>query len=170
VLDLDGTEVHLIYVGPCHQIGDTIIHVPKEKVVFAGDVIFRECTPMGWNGTYEKWLDVLDLIISLDPDVIVPGHGPVSGIEGAMEMKAYLEYVREESKRCFGQGLSALEASKKIEFGPYGGWRAPARLYMNVERAYREFRNEAADAPWDHAKVFDAVLAVAKAKGIEVEF
>jgi len=29
-LDLDGTEVHLIYVGPCHQVGDTIIHVPKE--------------------------------------------------------------------------------------------------------------------------------------------
>ena len=170
VLDLDGTEVHLIYVGPCHQIGDTIVHVPKEKVVFAGDVIFRECTPMGWNGTYEKWLKVLDLIISLDPDLIVPGHGPVCGIEGAMEMKAYLEYVREESKRCFGQRLSALEASKKIGFGPYGGWRAPARLYMNVERAYREFRNQEADAPWDHAKVFDAVLAVAKAKGIEVEF
>jgi glyoxylase-like metal-dependent hydrolase (beta-lactamase superfamily II) len=170
VLNLDGTEVHLIYVGPCHQIGDTIIHVPKEGVVFAGDVIFRECTPMGWNGTYEKWLKVLDLVISLDPDVIVPGHGPVCGIEGAMEMKAYLEYVREESRRCFGQGLSALEASKKIDFGPYGGWRGPARLYMNVERAYREFRNESADAPWDHAKVFDAVLAVAKARGIEVEF
>ena len=138
--------------------------------VLAGDVIFRECTPMGWNGSYEKWFDVLDLIISLDPDVIVPGHGPVSGIEGAMEMKAYLGYVREESKRCFGQGLSALEASKRIDFGPYGGWRAPARLYMNVERAYREFRNEAADAPWDHAKVLDAMLAVAKAKGIAVEF
>jgi len=46
-LDLDGTEVHLIYVGPCHQVGDTIVHVPKERVVFAGDVLFRHCTPMG---------------------------------------------------------------------------------------------------------------------------
>jgi glyoxylase-like metal-dependent hydrolase (beta-lactamase superfamily II) len=170
LLDLDGTEVHLIYVGPCHQTGDTIIHVPKEKVVFAGDVIWRECTPMGWNGTYEKWIKVIDLILSLDPDVIVPGHGPVCGIEGAMEVKAYLGYVREESKRYFGQGLSALEASKKIDFGPYAGWRAPARLYMNVERAYRELRHEAADKPWDHAKVFDAVLAVARAKGIPIEF
>ena len=79
VLDLDGTEVHLTYVGPCHRIGDAIIHVPKEKVVFAGDVIFRECTTMGWNGTYEKWLQVLDLIISLKPEVIVPGHGPICG-------------------------------------------------------------------------------------------
>lgn len=129
LLDLDGTEVHLIHVGPCHQIGDTIVHVPKEKVVFAGDVIFRECTPMGWNGSYEKRLKTLDVIISLDPDVIVPGHGPVCGVEGAMEMKAYLEYVREESGRFFGPGLSALEASKRIDFGPYGGWRAPARLY-----------------------------------------
>jgi glyoxylase-like metal-dependent hydrolase (beta-lactamase superfamily II) len=51
-LDLDGTEVHLIYVGPCHQVGDTIIHVPKERVVFAGDVLFQQCTPMGWTGTY----------------------------------------------------------------------------------------------------------------------
>jgi cyclase len=170
VLDLDGTEVHLIYVGPCHQIGDTLIHVPKERVVFAGDVIFRECTPMGWNGTYEKWLEVLDLIISLDPDVIVPGHGPVCGIEGAMEMRAYLEYMREESRRCFDQGLSALAAAEKIDLGPYASWHAPARLYMNVERAYREFRREAADPPWDHEATFDAILDVAKARGIEVEF
>ena len=138
--------------------------------MFAGDVILRECTPMGWSGSYEKWLEILDLIIWLDPEVIVPGHGPVCGIEGAMEMKAYLEYVREESNRCFGQGLSALEASKKIDFGPYAGWHSPARLYMNVERAYREFRDDAADVPWNSAKTFDAIYAVARAKGIEVEF
>ena len=170
VLDLDGTEVRLIYVGPCHQVGDTIIHVPEDGVVFAGDVIFRRCTPMGWAGTYEKWGKCLDLIISLDPEVIVPGHGPVCGIEGAMELKAYLDYVREESERCFEKGLTSLEASKRIDFGPYGGWRGPARIYMNVERAYRELRNEAADAPWDTAKTIDAVYEVAKAKGIEIEF
>jgi len=56
VLDLDGTEVLVVHAGPSHQIGDTIIHVPTEKVEFAGDVIFRECTPMRWSGTYEKWL------------------------------------------------------------------------------------------------------------------
>jgi cyclase len=41
---------------------------------------------------------------------------------------------------------------------------------MNVERAYREFRNEPVDAPCDHAKTSDAIYAVAKAKGIEVGF
>jgi cyclase len=169
-LDLDGMEVHLIYVGPCHQHGDTIIHVPKERVLFAGDVLFRQCTPMGWTGSYEKWFQCLDLIAQLDPDVIVPGHGPLCGLEGVLEQKAYLQYVRDESKRCFDAGLTSLDAAKQIEFGPYGAWRAPARLYMNVERAYREFRNEPPDAPWDTVGTFDAIYEVAKAKGIDAEF
>ena len=169
-LDLDGTEVHLIYVGPCHQVGDTIIHVPKERVVFAGDVVFRQCTPMGWTGSFEKWFQCLDLIIQLKPEAIVPGHGPVCGIEGVTELKAYLQYVRDESKKCFDAGKTSLDAAKQIEFGPYGEWRAPARLYMNVERAYREFRNAPSDAPWDAAGPFDAIYKVAKARGIEVEY
>ena len=57
-LNLDGTEVHLIYVGPCHQVGDTIIHVPKERVVFAGDVLFRQCTPVGWTGSIRQVVPV----------------------------------------------------------------------------------------------------------------
>ena len=169
-LDLDGTPVHLIYVGPCHQVGDTIVHLPEEGVVFAGDVVFRLCTPMGWTGSYEKWLQCLDLITELNPTVIVPGHGPICELAGISEMKAYLQYVRDESRKCFEEGLTSLDAAKRIEFGPYGEWRAPARLYMNVERAYREFRNEPPDAPWDAARTFDAVYKVAKAKGIEVEY
>jgi cyclase len=169
-LSLDGTDVHLIYVGPCHQVGDTIVHVPKEGVVFAGDILFHQCTPMGWVGTYEKWFKALDLIISLKPKVIVPGHGPVCGIEGVTEMKAYLQYLRAESKKCFDAGLSSLDAAKQIDFGPYGDWRAPARVYMNVERAYREFRNDPSDAPWDKPATFDAIYKVAKAKGIAVEY
>jgi cyclase len=169
-LDLDGMEVHLIYVGPCHQVGDTLVHVPQEGVVFAGNVIFRQGVPMGWTGSYEKWLQCLDLIIWLDPEVIVPGYGPVCGIEGAMEMKAYLEYVHDESRRCFGLGLSALEAAKRIELGPYREWRCPARLVANVESAYREFRAKDEKPPRNVASTFNSMYEVAKARGLAVEF
>ena len=81
-----------------------------------------------------------------------------------------ISYVRDESRRHFDAGLTSLEAAKRIEFGPYGEWRAPARLFMNVERAYREFRNEPPDAPWDTSATFDAIYKVATAKGIPVEF
>jgi glyoxylase-like metal-dependent hydrolase (beta-lactamase superfamily II) len=169
-LDLDGIEVQLIHVGPCHQVGDTIVHVPKERVVFAGDVLFRQCTPIGWTGTYDRWFRCLDFILELDPEVVVPGHGPLCGIEGVNEMRAYLEYVRDQSRTHFEAGLTSLEAAKLVALGPYGEWRAPARLFMNVERAYREFRNEPFDAHWDTVATFDAIYEVATAKGIPIEF
>jgi len=67
------------------------------------------------------------------------------------------------------QGLSALEASKKIDFGPYAGWHS--RRAVHERRAgLPGVRDDAADMPWDSAKTFDAIYAVARAKGIEVEF
>jgi len=156
-LDLDGTPVQLLYVGPAHTAGDVIVHLPRQRVVFTGDVLFRLCTPIGWEGTFERWVQALDAIIGLDPEVIVPGHGPLCGVEGPREMKAYLVYVRAESKRGFDAGLSTLEAAKRIDLGPYAKWTEPERLIFQVERAYREFRGEPYDAPIDVPTVFGAM-------------
>ena len=153
-LDLDGLRVELLYVGPAHSIGDLIVHLPAERVVFAGDVLFRLCTPIGWEGTYAQWLAALDTIIALAPEVVVPGHGPLSGLEGPREMRAYLVYIREESRRHFDAGLSEVEAAKRIDLGPYAGWTEPERLIFNVERAYREFRGLPLDAPIDVLTTF----------------
>src|SRR5207245_3019204 len=104
-LDLDGIAVHLIYVGPAHTAGDVIVRLPAARVVFTGDILFRLCTPIGWEGTYERWIAALDTIVALDPAAVVPGHGPLSDLEGPREMEAYLRYVRAEAKRWFDAGL-----------------------------------------------------------------
>jgi glyoxylase-like metal-dependent hydrolase (beta-lactamase superfamily II) len=162
-LDLDGMGVELVHVGPAHTSGDVIVHLPEQRVVFTGDVLFRRCTPIGWDGTYDKWLDALDTIVALAPEQIVPGHGPICGIEGPKEMKAYLEYVRAESRRFHAQGLSALEAAKRIDLGPYAGWTEPERLVFNVERAYRELRGESFDAPIDAIALFREMYQLERA-------
>lgn len=169
-LDLDGVHADILHVGPCHEMGDSIIHLPEEGVVFAGDVIFRECTPVGWIGTYDRWFKCLDLITELNPEVIVPGHGPICGMEGVRDMRDYLAYVRDASRSYFDEGVSSLEAAKRIEFGPYGEWNAPSRLYFQVERAYREFRGEPEDEPWDWGETWDDIYEISKAKGIEQIF
>jgi glyoxylase-like metal-dependent hydrolase (beta-lactamase superfamily II) len=170
VLDLDGTEVHLIYVGPAHQVGDVIVHVPSEGVLFAGDLLFNQSTPMGWVGSYQQFSDALDRIIDLNPATIVPGHGPVCGVEAVKDEQAYFQHVLDESRKCFDEGLSSKQAAERIDLGRYGEWKAPARLVINVERAYREFRDEPTDAPWDLGKIFDGMYHLAKAKGMPLEF
>jgi cyclase len=159
-LDLDGVSIELRYVGPAHTAGDVIVHVPQSRVVFVGDVLFRLCTPIGWEGTYARWIAALDHIAALEPEVVVPGHGPLCGVEGLREMKAYLEYVRAESRRFFDAGLGTLEAAKRIDLGPYATWTEPERLLFNVERAYREFRGEPHDAAIDAIGIFRGMDAL----------
>ena len=161
-LDLDGIQAHLIYVGPAHTSGDLIVHLPTERIVFTGDILFRLCTPVGWEGTFDRWIAALDRIVALAPEVVVPGHGPLCGLEGPREMKAYLQYVLAESKRFFEKGLSALDAARRIDLGPYAGWTEPERIVFQVERAYRELRGEPFDAPIDVTPLFGAMHELAR--------
>jgi glyoxylase-like metal-dependent hydrolase (beta-lactamase superfamily II) len=114
----------------------------------------RSCSTIGWEGTFAQWTAALDEIAALDPAVVVPGHGPLCGVEGPREMRAYLAYVRAESRVHFDAGRPSLEAAKRIDLGPYAGWTEPERLFFNVERAYREFRGLPYDAPIDVMATF----------------
>jgi cyclase len=160
-LDVGGIEARLLYVGPAHTIGDVVVHLPAERVVFTGDVLFRLCTPIGWEGTYARWIEALERIVALAPDVIVPGHGPVCGVEGPREMAAYLRYVRAESEASFRRGLSVLDAARRIDLGPYAGWTEPERVVFNVARAYRELAGEPLDAPVDMMAMMHGMHALA---------
>src|SRR4051794_20761511 len=54
-LALDNLRVDVHYVGPAHTEGDVIVHVPDEGVVYAGDVLFMQCAPIGWEGSTQRW-------------------------------------------------------------------------------------------------------------------
>jgi len=148
-LVIDDSAVKIIHVGPAHTSTDVIVFFPEEKILYAGDIIFRLCTPIGWEGTFDKWIAALDRIVALGPNKIVPGHGPLCGVEGATEMKEYLQYVYKEARECFDKEMTEADAAKKIDLGPYADWTEPERIIFSVSRAYREFRGEPHDTPVD---------------------
>lgn len=164
-LDLDGLAVDLLYVGPAHTEGDLIVHVPEAGVVFTGDILFNQCAPIGWEGSTQRWIDALALIEDLAPDRVVPGHGPVCGVEGVRQMRDYLDYVRTESRAHWQAGRTPLEASQKIELGPYASWNEPFRLAANVHRCYREFAGAGWDAAYDGAAIMADVRALKATMG-----
>ena len=52
--------------------------VPEDRVVFTGDLLFNEGTPIAWAGPVSNWVRACDRILAMDVDVIVPGHGPIA--------------------------------------------------------------------------------------------
>jgi len=156
-LEVAGIPMELLYVGPAHTAGDVIVHLPDRGVVFTGDVIFRNCAPIGWEGTFARWTLALERIAALGAPTIVPGHGPVCGPEAALELRDYLVYVRAESERHFHAGASVAEAASRIDLGPYAAWLESERIVFSVDRAYRELRGEPYDTPVD----FGALMVIA---------
>ncbi len=143
-----GREVRLIEVGPAHTAGDLMIHLPDAKVLFAGDILFIGSTPVMWAGPVKNWLKALDLILDLDVDVIVPGHGPIIGKAPIAQLRKYWEFATAEAERHFDAGATAYDAAQTIVTSPgfrkqaFANWDSPERMVMNCEMLYREFEGK----------------------------
>lgn len=144
-LEVGGRRVELLQVGPAHTEGDAIVHVPDARVVFAADVLFIGVTPIMWAGPVANWLAALDRIAALEPETVVPGHGPVTDLDGVRSVRAYWELVEAEARERHAAGLgvdaAALDIARSTEFAArgYGGWDEPGRLLVNVAMLYRGF-------------------------------
>ena len=92
-------DVELIEVGPAHTRGDVIIHVPSTRTIFTGDILFIDGTPIMWEGPVANWIDACEKIVALDPEVVVPGHGPLTDTRGALTVRDYLVYIRDEARK-----------------------------------------------------------------------
>jgi cyclase len=79
--------VHLIQVGPAHTDGDVLVHVPANRTVYTGDIVFLTNTPVIWAGPHENWLAALDTILTMDIDTVVPGHGPITDKAAALRFR-----------------------------------------------------------------------------------
>jgi len=154
-------EVRLVSVGPAHSPSDVFVHLPRERVVFCGDLLFYRCTPFAMMGYIPGYIEALDRLASLNAASYVPGHGPVCGKEGLYEARDYLVLVRDEARKGFDSGKSWEEVAREIDLGKFWAWADPERVAANVARAYSEFRGEEPAAELDLAGVYAGMMEFA---------
>lgn len=142
-LDVGGRSVELIEVGPAHTAGDTIVVVPDAKTVYTGDILFIGGTPIVWAGPLSNWIAACDLMLGMDVDTVVPGHGPVTDEAGVTAVRDYLDFVEREAGERHAAGMDAFDAARDLaaaigareEFSSLGEF---GRIAVNVEAVYRE--------------------------------
>lgn len=155
-LDVGGVPVRLIDVGPAHTSADTVVHCPEEGVVYTGDIVFAGGTPIVWAGPVQNWIRACDRIRALGAELLVPGHGPVSGLEALIAMSDYLSFVQEEASSRYDAGMPLDDAIADIDLGPFAGRPESERLAANVCEVYREL-DPAADEPPSGPQMFAAM-------------
>jgi glyoxylase-like metal-dependent hydrolase (beta-lactamase superfamily II) len=116
--------------------------LPAERVVFAGDIVFDQVTPLAIEGHVGNWVDVCSAVDALEVDTVVPGHGPVGDKTGVRDLRGYLRSVHEQARVAFDAGKTAEEAAAATDLGAYASWAEPERIGFNTGRCYQEFRGE----------------------------
>lgn len=106
-LTIGGVHFQVKPVGPAHTPEDLAFYLPSEKVLFAGDLVFRSRIPFVGQADSRHWITALDQLLAFDTQVIVPGHGPLSN-EARKDMqqtREYLVYLR----TTMGRATEAME-------------------------------------------------------------
>jgi glyoxylase-like metal-dependent hydrolase (beta-lactamase superfamily II) len=144
-LRLGGKQVVLIHPGPAHSKGDLMIWLPAERVLFAGDILLEDGVTMVVDGRSAVLLETLDLIDSLNPKVLVPGHGRIPARPSALtaQTRAYITSLRDSMRAEVRRGTPMGRA---VGAYPPPANRRPvaltSRIRRNALRVYLEMERE----------------------------
>ncbi len=156
-LYLGAREVQIIHIGRSHTAGDTVVWLPKERVLFSGDVVEFGATPYCGDAHFADWPATLAAVEALGAEALVPGRGRAlknraecqEAIEGT---RAFTSDLFATVKRAGDAGLKEVYDLAMAELRPkYGNWVIFEHcMPFNVTRAYDEARG------LDHPRIWTA--------------
>jgi len=137
-LTLHGAKrsVELFSPGGGHTPSDTVLWLPDEQILFAGDLVQVGFHPMVGEGSFDQWTEILEQLAGLAPIRVVPGHGPVADGASIMIMQDYFAMLR----GLVTQQHSSTEVIEEIDIPErFAHWEAPSVFADNVKFLHQHF-------------------------------
>jgi len=117
-LPVKDITIALMYTGGAHTPGDLLVWLPQQSVVFAGDTVFADRILGILPGSAGRWIKSLEYLRdSLQPRIVVPGHGKVTDMKQALrDSYDYLVFLRSAVSKRFADGaFDPVEASQNLD-------------------------------------------------------
>lgn len=144
-LELGGVVLEFKHRGGAHTPGDMLVWLPKQRVVFTGDVVYvdRLLGVLPFSQT-KPWLATFAEIESLAPLRVVPGHGRVTDLATAQaDTRDYLSALRSHMKTAVDAGVDISTAVQAFNTQPFMRLLNAADLMPgNASRTYLELERE----------------------------
>lgn len=129
-----GREIDLLFLGRGHTGGDTVVFLPKERIVATGDLMESRIAYMG-SAYFDEWLTTLDALKKLDFTTDLPGHGAPFTNKGLITaFQSYITDLLAKVAKMRAQGLPADEVAKRVDM------RAHAKDFPDIEDVGAEVR------------------------------
>jgi glyoxylase-like metal-dependent hydrolase (beta-lactamase superfamily II) len=145
-LRLGGRLLVISSPGPAHSPGDLTVWLPKERVLFAGDLLIEDGVTMVVDGDSRILLRALDRMTGLAARVIVPGHGAIPATPEVLlaRTREYFTRLRVDMRAAVERGLPMQRAlaalpppdpDRPVSLNSRRR-RNAVRVYLEEERAY----------------------------------
>ncbi len=141
-LDLGGRTVELHNWGLAHTRGDQVVVLPRERILFAGDLIEERMFPiLPWFPPQDQeidganWVEALHAFRSFDPAIVVPGHGDLGGITIADNAASHIEAVARMVRALRARGLTPdqiVAQAKSAVIAAYPDWEHPNLIDLEI--------------------------------------
>jgi len=133
-------EIQLLHLGRGHTQGDTVVYLPKEKIVCSGDLMETQPAYMG-DALFDEWLKTLDALKELDFTTDLPGHGvPFHDKALITAFQSYLTDFMAKGAELRKQGLTAEQTAQKIDLTSHSAdfpqIKGPGAEVRGVRRLY----------------------------------
>jgi glyoxylase-like metal-dependent hydrolase (beta-lactamase superfamily II) len=141
VLNLGGREVQLLFLGRGHTNGDTVVFLPKEKIVCSGDLMESQIAYMG-DAQFDEWITTLEALKKLDFQTDLPGHGAPFMDKGLITaFQGYLRDLIKQGADLRKQGASPETTAQHVDLTAYKNWfpqiQGPGADVRGVRRLYQ---------------------------------
>ncbi|MBI3072601.1 MAG: MBL fold metallo-hydrolase [Deltaproteobacteria bacterium] len=140
MLVMGGREFQILHLGRGHTDGDLVLWMPKERVLFAGDLFVRDHIGYWGDGFPREWSKTLDRVLELEPRVVVPGHGVPSDSRDVARFRDFIQFLTGAVERAAAQGQTVEQILSTLKLPPpYSFWRGQ-EMFMerNVRRVITE--------------------------------
>ena len=124
-----------------------MVYLPKQKILFMSEAYLNRLFPAMRSAYPSEGVKMNDRALAMDVDEVVPGHGfieePRVSREELVEYQKALKHVISEAQRLHKLGLSADEARKQANWGPYKDWMlADQQDIIAIRKVYEEIEGK----------------------------
>ena len=136
-LDLGGRQVEIFYMGAGQNPGDTFIHFPRERVLYAGGPFSKQSWPNpSFTPSMQGWIELLRKIAAMDVDQYLGGHGDIGTKKDVLDEAQMLADFDAGMRAAVAKGMTPDEIVKSEPFAKYRNVRNYYRMNLFVSSYY----------------------------------
>jgi len=144
-MELGGVVLEVKHRRGGHTPGDSIVWLPDQKVAFTGDIVYVDRV-LGLHAVSNSkhWLESFSMLEALNPRLIVPGHGAVTGLARAQaQTRDLLLALRGHMGKAVESGVDLGAAVKSFNPEPFKGLQhADVWMPQLANQTYLEMEQE----------------------------